>query len=125
MAAAYDEANRPEVAKRIREMGLSWFYKEPAEIKTAAEFKDLKLTNEDVDIYRKYRPRYTNVSAAITQDVISDYIEVVLDEKKGIFGKLKDKTRAEAINDVKRLFKKWSEQYNPENSNLAEKLMFK
>lgn len=125
MARRYEEKGRPEVAKRVREMGLSWFYKEPAEIKTAAEFRDLNLTSDDVDTYREFRPRYTNVSAAITQEVISDYIEVVLDEKKGIFEKLKDKTRAEAINDVKRLFKKWTDQYNPENSNLAEKLMFK
>lgn len=125
MAKKYEEKGRDQVAAKIREMGLSWFYKEPAEIKSAAEFRDLKLTSEDVDIYREFRPRYTNVSAAITQEVISDYIEVALDEKKGIFEKLKDKTRAEAINDVKRLFKKWLEQYNLENSSLADKLMFK
>jgi hypothetical protein len=125
MAKKYEEKGRDQVAAKIREMGLSWFYKEPDEIKSAAEFRDLKLTSEDVDIYREFRPRYTNVSAAITQEVISDYIEVALDEKKGIFEKLKDKTRAEAINDVKRLFKKWLEQYNLENSSLADKLMFK
>lgn len=125
MAKKYEEVGRQEVADKVRELGLSWFYKEPAEIKTAAEFRDLKLTAKDVDIYREYRPRYTNVSAAITQEVISDYIEVVLDEKKGIFEKLKDKTRADAINDVKRVFKKWSEQYNIENTMLSDKLMFK
>lgn len=125
MAKKYEEEGRPEVAAKVREMGLSWFYKEPAEIKTAAEFRDLNLTAKDVEIYREFRPRYTNVSAAITQEVISDYIEVALDEKKGIFEKLKDKTRADAINDVKRVFKKWMEQYNVENTTLSNKLMFK
>lgn len=124
MAKEYEDVGRPEVAERVRKMGISWFYREPAEIKSAKELRDLNLTSADIDIYRKYRPKYTNVSTAITQDVISDYIEVVLDEKKGIFKKLKDKTRAEAINDVKRLFKRWSETYRPEDSNLTKNLIF-
>lgn len=125
MAKKYDEAGRPEVAKKVREMGLSWFYREPAEVRTAAEYRDLNLTSEDIDIYREFRPKYTNLTSALTQDVISDYIEVVIDSKKGIYEKLKDKTRSEAINDVKKVFKEWATQYNPENSVLADKLIFK
>ena len=106
-------------------MGLSWFYREPAEVRTAAEYRDLNLTPEDIEIYREFRPKYTNISTALTQDTISDYIEVVVDAKKGIYYKLKDKTRAEAINDVKKLFKEWSLKYQPENSQLADKLIFK
>ena len=125
MANKYEKVGRPEVAKKVREMGLSWFYREPAEVRTAAEYRDLNLTSEDIDIYREFRPKYTNLTSALTQDVISDYIEVVIDSKKGIFEKLKDKTRSEAINDVKRVFKEWAEQYQPENSELADKLIFK
>ena len=125
MAKRYDEAGRPEVAQKARDMGLSWFYREPAEVRTAAEYRDLNLTAEDIDIYREFRPKYTNLTSALTQDVISDYIEVVIDPKKGIYEKLKDKTRSEAINDVKRVFKEWATQYQPENSGLADKLIFK
>lgn len=125
MANKYDEAGRHEVAQKARDMGLSWFYREPAEVRTAAEYRDLNLTAADIDIYREYRPKYTNLTSALTQDVISDYIEVVLDPKKGIYEKLKDKTRSEAINDVKRVFKEWATQYQPENSGLADKLIFK
>lgn len=125
MAKRYEEVGRPEIAKKAREMGLSWFYREPAEVRTAAEYRDLNLTPEDIEIYREFRPKYTNISTALTQDTISDYIEVVVDAKKGIYYKLKDKTRAEAINDVKKLFKEWSLKYQPENSQLADKLIFK
>lgn len=125
MAKKYEEVGRPEVAKKVRDMGLSWFYREPAEVRTAAEYRDLNLTAEDIDIYREYRPKYTNLTTALTQDVISDYIEVVVDEKKGIYEKLKDKTRSEAINDVKKVFKEWASKYQPENSGLADKLIFK
>lgn len=125
MANKYDEVGRHEVAQKARDMGLSWFYREPAEVRTAAEYRDLNLTAADIDIYREYRPKYTNLTSALTQDVISDYIEVVLDPKKGIYEKLKDKTRSEAINDVKRVFKEWATQYQPENSGLADKLIFK
>ena len=125
MAKKYEEVGRPEVAKKVRDMGLSWFYREPAEVRTAAEYRDLNLTAKDIDIYREFRPKYTNLTSALTQDVISDYIEVVIDQKKGIYEKLKDKTRSEAINDVKRVFKEWAAQYQPENSKLADKLIFK
>lgn len=125
MAQKYEEAGRPEVAQRVRDKGLSWFYQEPAEVKGAAEYRDLKLTTKDIDIYKEFRPRYTYLTTALTQDIVSDYIEVVIDAKKGIYEKLKDKTRAEAINDVKKVFKEWIKQYHPENSTLADKLIFK
>ena len=124
MIQRYEEAGRPEVAQKAREMGLSWFYREPAEVRTAAEYRDLNLTADDIAIYREFRPKYTNLTSALTQEVISDYIEVVVDAKKGIYEKLKDKTRSEAINDVKKVFKEWVSQYQPENSELAEKLIF-
>ena len=124
MANKYDEAGRHEVAQKARDMGLSWFYREPAEVRTAAEYRDLNLTADDIAIYREFRPKYTNLTSALTQEVISDYIEVVVDSKKGIYEKLKDKTRSEAINDVKKVFKEWASQYQPENSELAEKLIF-
>lgn len=125
MIKKYEEAGRPEVAQKVRDMGLSWFYREPAEVRTAAEYRDLNLTSEDIDIYREFRPKYTNLTSALTQDVISDYIEVVIDSKKGIYEKLKDKTRSEAINDVKRVLKEWATKYQPENSGIADKLLFK
>lgn len=125
MCKAYEKAGRKKVAKRAREMGLSWFYREPAEIKTIAEYRDLDLTMDDINIYREYRPRYTNLTTALTQDVISDYIEVSIDPKKGIYEKLKDKTRSEAINDVKKEFKKWASENRPDASELADKLIFK
>lgn len=125
MCKAYEEAGREVVAKRIREMGLSWFYREPAEVKSIAEYRDLNLTADDINIYRKFRPRYTNLTTAITQDVISDYIEVAVDPKKGIYEKLKDKTRSEAINDVKKEFKRWATENRPDVSGLADKLIFK
>lgn len=125
MIKKYEESGRPEIAKKARDMGLSWFYREPAELLGTAEFRELNLTPDDIEIYREFRPRYTNITSALTQDVISNYIEVVVDSKKGIYEKLKDKTRSEAINDVKKLFKDWTTQYQPENSELADKLIFK
>ena len=125
MCKAYEKAGRQKVADRVREKGLSWFYREPAEIKSIAEYRDLNLTAEDINIYREYRPKYTNLTTAITQDVISDYIEVSIDPKKGIYEKLKDKTRSEAINDAKKEFKKWATENRPDASGLADKLIFK
>lgn len=122
---AYEKAGRKKLAKRVKEMGLSWFYREPAEIRTIAEYRDLGITSEDIDIYREYRPRYTNLTTAITQDIISDYIEVSIDPVKGIFEKLKDKTRSEAINDVKREFKRWTSENKPDSTELTERLIFK
>ena len=74
-------------------------------------------------VYREFRSRFTNISKSITQDVISDLIEVVIDEEAGIYEKLKDKTRAEAIADVKQVYKNWSKDNAAED--LANKVIWK
>ena len=117
LAVAYEEAGRQKVADRVRQMQLSWFENEPAQLRTLKTFKDLDLTYDDVVIYKQYRSRWVNVSKAITQDTISDYIEVIEDKDAGIYYKLKDKTRSEAISDVKQVLKEWSKtnKYNPDH----------
>ena len=111
LAQRYESIGKPKVADRVRKLQLAWFYKEPAEIRTASEFADLDLTYDDVVIYREYRSRFTNVSRSITQDVISDMIDVVVDKEAGIYEKLKDKTRSDAIADVKQVYKDWAKEY--------------
>jgi hypothetical protein len=123
LAKAYEEAGRPEVAEVVRNEGIHWFRKEPKEILNIRKHKDLNLTEKDVQIYKKYRTRYNNISTSITQEVISDYIEVVIDEKKGITDKLKDKTRTKAVDDVKRLYVDWAKE-NTDNSGLARQLIY-
>lgn len=125
LADAYDKAGRKVIGDKVRELGTSWFNKEPAEIQTTAEMRSLGITSADIDIYREYRSQWNNVSKGITQEFISDYIEVVLDEKKGEYEKLKDKTRAEAINSVKKLFETWSKEQGAEDREMAKKLIFK
>lgn len=124
LAKRYEEAGRPKVAERVRRLQLAWFYKEPAEIRSSSEYADLDLTYDDVAIYREYRSRYTNVSRSITQDVISDMIDVVVDKEAGIYEKLKDKTRSDAIADVKQVYKQWAKEYR-EGSDLANKVIYK
>jgi len=123
LARRYEEMGRPKVAERVRKMQLAWFAKEPAEIRTTTEYTDLDLTYEDVLIYREYRSKFTNTSKAITQDVISDLIWVVKDEENGIYEKLKDKTRSEAIADVKQVYKDWSKE-NAGDSDLTKKIIW-
>lgn len=124
LAKKYEELGRKEISERVRKMQLSWFNKEPAEIRTAAEYSDLDLTYDDILVYREYRSRFTNISRAITQDVISDMIEVVIDKDAGVFERLKDKTRSDAITDVKQVYKDWSKD-NPIDSDLANKIIWK
>ena len=124
LAKKYEEMGRQKVADRVRKLQLAWFSKEPAEIRTASEYSDLGLTYDDVLIYREYRSRFTNASKTITQDIISDLIEVVMDKDAGIYEKLKDKTRADAIADVKQVYKDWSKE-NPIDSELATKIIWK
>lgn len=108
LAKKYEEMGRQAVADRVRKLQLSWFNKEPAEIRSSAEYSDLELTYDDVLVYREYRSRFTNTSRAITQDIISDMIEVVIDKEAGVYERLKDKTRSDAISDVKQVYKDWS-----------------
>lgn len=122
LATRYEQAGRPKVAERVRKMQTQWFEREPAEIRTAPDLSDLGITMEDVAIYREYRSKFTNISKSITQDVISDYIEVAV--AGGTFQKLKDKTRSQAIEDVKRLYKAWADE-NPGDSDLAKKIIWK
>jgi len=124
LARRYEEKGRPKVAEKVRQMQLAWFDKEPAEIRTSTEFANLDLTYDDVVTYREYRSKFTNTSKAITQDVISGLIEVVVDKKAGIYEKLKDKTRSEAIADVKQIYKDWSKD-NKADSDLATKIIWK
>ena len=123
LAKRYEEHNRPEVAKRVRKLGTAWFEREPAEIRTTAEYSDLNLTQQDVVDYREFRSRFTNVSKSLTQDAISDMVEVVLDKDAGIYERLKDKTRSDAIADVKQVYKEWAKN-NPVDSNLAEHIIW-
>ena len=124
LAEAYEKAGRDKVAERVRRLQLAWFEKEPAEIKTAGDYSDLNLTYDDVVIYREYRSKFINLTKSITQDVISDLIEVVVDKEAGIYEKLKDKTRSDAIADVKQVYKEWAKE-NKDGSDLAKKVIWK
>lgn len=124
LARRYEEKGRQEVADRVRKEGLNWFKYEPAEIRTSSVFSDLGITYDDIAIYREYRSKFMNSSKVITQDVMSDLIEVVIDKSAGVYEKLKDKTRAEAIADVKQVYKNWSKD-NPVDSELASKVIWK
>jgi len=124
LARKYEELGRQKVADRVRKMGLSWFEREPAEIRIVSDYSDLELTYDDVQVYREFRSKFTNTSKTITQDTISDLIEVYQDPEAGIYEKLKDKTRSEAIADVKQVWKKWIAE-NAQDSDLAKKIIWK
>lgn len=124
LARKYEEMGRPKVAERVRRMQLAWFDREPADIRNTSEYADLDLTYDDVVIYREFRSRFTNTSKSITQDVISNMIEVVIDAEAGIYERLKDKTRSEAISDVKQVWKNWIKE-NAEDSELGKKIIWK
>ena len=51
-------------------------------------------------------------------------IEVVIDAEAGIYERLKDKTRSEAISDVKQVWKNWIKE-NAEDSELGKKIIWK
>ena len=123
LAARYDEHHRPKVADRVRKMGAAWFNREPAEIRTLSEYTDLGITQQDVVDYRDFRSKFTNISKSLTQDAISDMIEVVLDKDAGIYERLKDKTRSDAITDVKQVYKDWSKN-NPLDTELANHVIW-
>ena len=124
LASIYDKKGRHKVAERVRDMGVAWFNREPAMLTSISDFADLDLTPDDVVEYRKIRPKYNNSSKTITQELISDYIEVVVDKDAGIYEKLKDRTRSEAISDVKRVYKEWSNE-TAEDSEISQKIIWK
>lgn len=125
LAQKYEAAGRQAVADRVRKMGLRWFNNEPAEITIRKELADLDLDYKDVEIYRSVRSKFMNASKSITQDLASDMIEVVMDEKKGIYEKLKDKTRSDAIANVKQIYRDWCKENGGKDSELAERIIWK
>lgn len=123
LAKAYEERKKPDLAEAVRRLNLAWFNREPAELTTLKTFKNLNITPEDVLLYKEYRSKFMNLTKSITLDVISKLILVVLDKDAGIYEELKDKTRTDAINDVKQLYKKWSSE-NPIDSELSDEIIW-
>jgi hypothetical protein len=123
LAQRYEERKRTDLAEAVRQKGLAWFKREPAELTTLKAYKKLNITPEDVITYKEFRSRFINTSKAITLDVISKMILVVLDKDSGIYEELKDKTRTDAIKDVKKLYKKWSSS-NIADSELADEIIW-
>lgn len=123
LAQKYEEAKRPEVANRVRQLKLVFLDKEPAELANSSEVRDLKLTSDDISIYKSVRNKYVNISKSITQEVASDLIEVVVDEESGITKKLKDKVRGQAITEVKAEFIKFAEN-NKSDIDTATNILF-
>ncbi len=124
LAIAYENAGRMELADKVRKMQLAWFLNEPAQLKSLKAFKNLEITDEDVQIYKRFRSTWNNITKSITQESISDLIEVVEDKDAGIYRKLKDKTRSDAIADVKQELKEWSKK-NKYSSELASGIVWK
>lgn len=125
LAKAYEERGRNAIAVRVRDLGISWFDREPAEVKAAAQFRDLGITDEDIETYRLYRGKFTNISKALTLDTVSNLIDVAIDPDRGIYEKLKDKTRTDAIIDVKTEYKRFVDREDPSKSEIASKVIFK
>lgn len=117
LAKMYDDAGNPELAKRVRDMRLSFFDKEPAELRSSVEFRYMDISDADVAIYKSMRNKYVNISKSITQEVASDLIEVVIDKDAGINEKLKDKVRTESINEVKTLLREFAENSTANQDN--------
>ena len=117
LADMYEAAGSMELAAKVRDMRLTFFDKEPAELRTSVEFRDLVVKDSDIVIYKSVRNKYVNISKSITQEVASDLIEVVIDKDAGISEKLKDKVRTEAINEVKAKLKDFAENSISEKDN--------
>lgn len=116
LARMLEDVGSKELAAKVRDLKLAFFKYEPAMLRTAVEFRDIVIKDSDVAIYKSVRNKYVNITKAITQDVASDLIEVVIDKDAGVTEKLKDKVRAESINEVKKLLKEFAE-----NSDTASK----
>lgn len=123
LAQRYDKLGHKKIAQIVREEGFSFFDREPAQLKTIVKYAPI-ITEEDIKIYKTdVRPRYMNITNTITQDVASDLIQVCEDEKKQIYKPMKNKTRFEAIQDVKTLFDNWKKE-NYDDSELAERILW-
>lgn len=109
LAKMYEDAGRTEVAKKVRDMDVNFFDIEPAQLKQSVYTRSLDITDADVIIYKSVRTKFVNSAKSVTQEYAADMIEVVVDADAGIYEKLKDKVRTEAIKDVKRLLKEFAE----------------
>lgn len=124
LASRYEKLGHTEMAKIVREEKFAFFDREPAQLKTIVKYSPY-VKDEDIKIYKTdIRPKYMNITSTITQDVASELIQVCEDEKRQIFKPMKNKTRFEAIQDVKTLFDDWKKE-NCDDSELAEKILWK
>lgn len=123
LASEYEKRGKQDIADMVRRRGVAWFSREPAELTYVPELRTLTFTPEDQLLHKEYRSKFLNTSKSITLDTISKMILVVLDHKGGIFEELKDKTRTEAIDQVKQLYKKWASE-NPIDSELANEIIW-
>lgn len=123
LAARYESKGRQELADSLRKTGADWFSREPHQLMSVKAYRHLNITSDDLIDYREFRPKYINASKSITQDIISDLILVILKPGK-LNEKLKDRTRSDAIADVKELYRKWSKD-NPSDSEFARKIIWK
>lgn len=109
LATLLEDAGSKELAAKVRDLKLAFFSYEPAQLRSAAEFRDIVIKDSDIVIYKSVRNKYVNITKSITQDVASELIEVVIDKDAGISERLKDKVRTESINEVKALLKEFAE----------------
>lgn len=123
LAQKYEEMGRKELADKVRSWNVRFFVLEPNQILARSSLAYLNITPEEIALYKEYRPKYLNASNSITQETISDMIEVVIDEKAGLREKLKDKTKSKAIEEVKSLYREWCKN-NYGSSELADKIIW-
>jgi hypothetical protein len=124
LAERYEKLGHKAIAKVVREEKFTFFDREPAQLKTIVKYAPI-ITDEDIKIYKTdIRPRYMNITNNITQEEASDLIQVCEDERKQIYRPMKNKTRFEAIQDVKAVFDEWKKE-NCDDSELADKILWK
>lgn len=117
LASMLEAAGSNELGAKVRDLKLSFFDIEPAELRNAVELRNITIMDSDIIIYKSIRNKYVNITKSITQDVASDLIEVIVDKEAGMYEKLKDKVRAEAIREVKALLKDFAERSTAEKDN--------
>jgi hypothetical protein len=113
----YEEAGSNEIAEKVKRLKLRFFDYEPADLRASVEFRDITIKDNDIVIYKSVRNRFINITKSITQETASDLIEVVIDKDAGISEKLKDKVRTQSVDEVKRLFRDFSEDSAKEGDN--------
>lgn len=117
LARMLEDAGSKELAAKVRDLGISFFDFEPAELRSSVVFRNIEIKNSDISIYKSLRNKYVSISKSITQESASDLIEVVVDKEAGISEKLKDKVRTMAILEVKELLRKFSQESSNEKDN--------